>query len=192
MKPRVLLVDNYDSFTYNLFQELSALGARVDVRRNDAVDAAAARRFAPTHVVLSPGPGRPEESGACLELIRELGPAVPILGVCLGHQALAHALGGRVTRAPRIVHGKVSDVTHDGRGLFRGLPKRIAVARYHSLRVEERGLPKALAVTARSEDGVVMGLRHRRWPAQGVQFHPESFATEHGRRMLANFLGVRA
>lgn len=191
MKARVLLVDNYDSFTYNLYQVLSEIGARVLVRRNDAVDAAAARRLSPTHVVLSPGPGRPEESGACLDIIRELGPTVPLLGVCLGHQALAHALGGRVTRAPRIVHGKVSDVTHDGRGLFRGLPRTVSVARYHSLRVEDRGLPRALVVTARSEDGVVMGLRHRRWPAQGVQFHPESFATGHGRAMLANFLGAR-
>ncbi|TPW18814.1 MAG: anthranilate synthase component II [Elusimicrobia bacterium] len=161
------------------------------MRRNDAVDAASARALAPTHVVLSPGPGRPEESGACLELIAALGPSVPLLGVCLGHQALAHVLGGRVTRAPRIVHGKLSRVAHDGRGLFRGLPRPLSVARYHSLRVEERGLPKDLAVTARAEDGVVMGLRHRRWPAQGVQFHPESYATDHGPRMLANFLGLR-
>ena len=189
--PRVLLVDNYDSFTYNLFQVMAGLGARVVVRRNDAVDARAARRLAPTHVVLSPGPGRPEESGACLELIGALGPRVPLLGVCLGHQALAYVLGGRVTRAPRIVHGKLSRVSHDGRGVFHGLPRTFAVARYHSLAVEECGLPKELEVTGRSEDGVVMGLRHRRWPAQGVQFHPESYATEHGPRMLANFLGVR-
>lgn len=192
MRPLVLLVDNYDSFTYNLFQELSALGARVVVRRNDAVDVAAARRMNPTHVVLSPGPGRPEDSGACLDLIPALGPEVPMLGVCLGHQALGHALGGKVVRAPRIVHGKLSTVTHDGRGLFRGVPKRLAVARYHSLAVREEGLPKDLVVTARAEDGVVMAMRHRRWPAVGVQFHPESYATDHGRRLLANFLGARA
>lgn len=191
MKPRVLLVDNYDSFAYNLFQEMSALGAKVTVRRNDAVDVDAARRLNPTHVVLSPGPGRPEESGACLDLIPALGPEVPMLGVCLGHQALGHVLGGKVTRAPRIVHGKVSTVDHDGKGLFRGVPKGFSVARYHSLAVQEKGLPKDLVVTARSEDGVVMALRHRRWPAVGVQFHPESYATDHGRRLLANFLGVR-
>ena len=184
----VLLVDNYDSFTYNLFQLLSGLGARVVVRRNDAVGVAEARRLKPSHIVLSPGPGRPEESGACLELIRGLGPTVPLLGVCLGHQALAHALGGRVTRVRRLMHGKTSLVRHDGRGVFRGLPGRVLAARYHSLAVEPAGLPRELAVTARSEDGVVMGLRHRRWPAQGVQFHPESFATEHGARMLENFL----
>ena len=188
---RVLLVDNYDSFTYNLYQMLSALGARVSVRRNDAVDAAAARRLAPSHIVLSPGPGRPEESGACLELIAALGPEVPLLGVCLGHQALAHALGGRVSRAPRIMHGKLSAVRHDGTGVFRGLPRPLRVVRYHSLAVERRGLPRELAVTAVSEDGTVMGLRHRRWPAQGVQFHPESFATQDGARLLANFLGGR-
>lgn len=191
MRPRVLLVDNYDSFTYNLFQAMSALGAAVVVRRNDAVDADAARRLAPTHLVLSPGPGRPEESGACLELISALGPSVPLLGVCLGHQALAHALGGVVERAPRIVHGKVSRVEHDGRGVFRGLSVPVSVARYHSLAVRERGLPRDLVVSARAEDGVVMGLRHRRWKAEGVQFHPESFATADGPRMLANFLGVR-
>lgn len=190
MRPRVLLVDNYDSFTFNLYQVMAGLGANVVVRRNDAVDADSARGLRPTHVVLSPGPGRPEESGACLELIRELGPKIPLLGVCLGHQALAHALGGRVSRAPRIVHGKLSRVEHDGRGLFRGVPRGFSVVRYHSLAVSEKGLPSELAVTARAEDGVVMGLRHRRWPAQGVQFHPESFATDHGARMLANFLGV--
>lgn len=190
MKPRLLLVDNYDSFTYNLFQMLSELGAKVLVRRNDAVDVAAARALKPTHVVLSPGPGRPEESGACLELIRALGPTLPLLGVCLGHQALAHALGGRVARAPRIVHGKLSELRHDGRGLFRGLPDRLRVVRYHSLAVTR--LPRELRTAARAEDGAVMALRHRRWPASGVQFHPESFATEHGRAMLANFLGRRA
>lgn len=191
MRPRVLLVDNYDSFTYSLFQVMAGLGAKVMVRRNDAVDAAAAERIRPTHLVLSPGPGRPEESGACLELITALGPTVPLLGVCLGHQALAHALGGVVERAPRIVHGKVSVLRHDGKGVFFGLPKAVSVARYHSLCVRERGLPKDLSVSARAEDGVVMGLRHRRWKAEGVQFHPESFATAEGTRMLANFLGVR-
>ncbi|MBI2362269.1 MAG: aminodeoxychorismate/anthranilate synthase component II [Elusimicrobia bacterium] len=186
---RVLLVDNYDSFTYNLFQMLSALGARVSVRRNDAVDAASARRMAPTHIVLSPGPGRPEEAGACLELVRALGSSTPLLGVCLGHQALAQALGGRVSRAPRIMHGKVCPVDHDGRGLFRGLPRPLSVVRYHSLAVERAGLPRELAVSAWAADGTVMGLRHRSWPAQGVQFHPESFATQDGARLLAAFLG---
>ncbi|MDE2293719.1 MAG: aminodeoxychorismate/anthranilate synthase component II [Elusimicrobia bacterium] len=191
MRARVLLVDNYDSFTYNLYQLLRALGAGVAVRRNDAVDAASALRLAPTHVVLSPGPGRPEDAGACEELVRALGPRVPLLGVCLGHQALAQALGGVVARAPRIVHGKLSTVTHDGRGVFRGLPRRLAVVRYHSLCVEPRGLPQELAVAARAEDGVVMALRHRRWPAQGLQFHPESFGTAEGAAMLRNFLEGR-
>ena len=188
MKARVLLVDNYDSFTYNLFQLLSGLGASVSVRRNDAVSVAGARRLKPTHIVLSPGPGRPEDSGVCLELIRELGPRVPLLGVCLGHQALAAALGGRVTRAKRLMHGKLSALSHDGRGLFLGVPQALRVVRYHSLAVERRGLPRELEVTARSEDGVVMGLRHRRWPAHGVQFHPESFQTESGTELLRNFL----
>ncbi|MBI3299630.1 MAG: aminodeoxychorismate/anthranilate synthase component II [Elusimicrobia bacterium] len=188
----VLLVDNYDSFTYNLYQLLCELGAKVVVRRNDAVSVAEARRLKPSHVVLSPGPGGPAESGVCLDLIKELGPQVPMLGVCLGHQAMAHALGGRVRRAPRLMHGKLSSISHDGKGLFAGLPRELSVARYHSLTVEKRGLPRELSVTAQSSDGVVMGLRHRRWPMHGVQFHPESFATEGGAALLANFLRLSA
>ncbi|HBL17353.1 MAG: aminodeoxychorismate/anthranilate synthase component II [Elusimicrobia bacterium GWA2_69_24] len=188
---KVLLVDNYDSFTYNLFQMLSALGASVVVRRNDAVSVPDARRMEPSHIVLSPGPGRPEGAGACLELIQRLGPRIPLLGVCLGHQALACALGGRVTRTKRLLHGKLSVISHDGRGVFRGLPGALRVVRYHSLAVERPGLPRELVVTAESDDGVVMGLRHRRWPAHGVQFHPESFQTESGAEMLKNFLRMR-
>ena len=187
----LLVIDNYDSFTYNLVQYLGELGEELLVKRNDAVTAREVARLKPTGLVISPGPGRPEESGACPELIMGLGPRVPLLGVCLGHQALASALGGRVTRTKRLMHGKLSGLRHDGRGVFHGLPGALRVVRYHSLAVERRGLPSELEVSAESDDGVVMGLRHRRWPAHGVQFHPESFQTESGSEMLKNFLRMK-
>lgn len=189
MNPRVLLVDNYDSFTHNLFQALSALGASVAVVRNDAVDPENAD---PTHLVISPGPGRPERSGRTLEAIRHFAGRIPVLGVCLGHQAIALVWGGRLVLAGAPVHGKVSGVSHDGRGLFRGLPNPFPAARYHSLTVLGEGLPPELEVSARTADGVIMGLRHRALPVEGVQFHPESFMTPDGSRLLANFLEPEA
>ncbi len=184
----ILLIDNYDSFTYNLFQHLAALGARVRVLRNDAVDPERAERLAPKGLVVSPGPGRPEDAGASMAVMRRLAPKVPILGVCLGHQGLAAVFGGKVVRAKRLMHGKTSLVRHDGRGVFRGLPDPFSAARYHSLTVERRGLPPELEISAWSDDGTVMGVRHRRFPAEGVQFHPESVATPDGKKLLENFL----
>ena len=184
----ILLLDNYDSFTWNLWQAIESLGFRCRVVRNDALDVAGIRRLRPRGIVLSPGPGTPDDAGVTLDVIRELHREVPILGVCLGHQALGQAFGGRVVRAPRVMHGKLSAVTHDGRGVFRGVPNPVNVTRYHSLVVAEAGLPTDLEVTARTVDGVVMGLRHRRFPVEGVQFHPESVATDAGPRMIRNFL----
>ncbi|MFO7172403.1 MAG: aminodeoxychorismate/anthranilate synthase component II [Bacillota bacterium] len=188
----ILVVDNYDSFTYNLVQYLGELGARVAVVRNDAVTTAEVAAMAPEAIVLSPGPGTPDRAGITLELVRRLGPRVPILGVCLGHQAIAVAYGGRVVPAPSLVHGKASPVCHRGDPLFAGLPSPFAAGRYHSLVVERETLPPELEVIAETPDGVVMGIRHRRHPVVGVQFHPESILTEGGRRILANFLGRRA
>jgi anthranilate synthase/aminodeoxychorismate synthase-like glutamine amidotransferase len=184
----VLVVDNYDSFVWNLAQALGALGAEPEVVRNDALDPARVAADPPDRVVISPGPRGPAEAGASVSLVRALAGRVPILGVCLGHQCIAEAFGGRVVRAPRPRHGKTSEVRHDGLGVLRGLPSPLRAARYHSLAVEEGSLPAALAVTARSEDGVVMGLRHREWAVEGVQFHPESFLTASGPALLRNFL----
>ncbi len=183
-----LLIDNYDSFTYNLYQYLRELGARVLVRRNDELTSAAVERIRPTRIVISPGPGRPEQAGAVLAILRDFAPRVPCLGVCLGHQALAQAFGGRVVRARSVMHGKQSDVRHDGRGVYRGIVNPFRAARYHSLVVERASLPRGFSVTAETEDGTVMGVRHRIWPAEGVQFHPESVMTDHGRALLRNFL----
>ena len=188
----VLVVDNYDSFTYNLVQYLGELGAEVSVVRNDAatVDAVAAMR--PDRIVISPGPGRPEDAGITMDAIRQLGAAVPILGVCLGHQALGAVYGGHVVRAPAPVHGKTSTIEHNGRGVFSGLTAPFQASRYHSLVVAEDGLPAALEVTARTkDDGIIMGLRHRELPVHGVQFHPESILTSEGKRILRNFLDGR-
>nr|AKI85302.1 Anthranilate synthase, amidotransferase component [uncultured organism] len=186
----ILLIDNYDSFTFNLYQYLCELGAEVVVRRNDALTVADVRALGPERVVISPGPCTPDEAGISVELIRELAGEVPILGVCLGHQAIGVAFGGQVVRTPRLMHGKTSRISHDGRGVFAGLPNPFIATRYHSLMVDEASLPDDLVVTARSEDGVIMGLRHRRYLVEGVQFHPESILTEVGKDLLANFLSV--
>ena len=187
----VLVLDNYDSFTYNLVQYLAELGAEPLVRRNDQVTVADVVALAPEAVVISPGPGRPEDAGICVELIRRLGSQLPLLGVCLGHQAIGLAYGGAVELAPRLMHGKTSEVTHYGGPLYAGVPSPFLATRYHSLCVRREGLPPELEVTALDlVDGVIMGLRHRHHPVEGVQFHPESILTAHGKRLLANFLAV--
>jgi anthranilate synthase component 2 len=184
---KILLVDNYDSFTYNLAHLLEELGGEVVVRRNDEVDAAAAVEFAPTHLVVSPGPGRPEDSGATLDIVRSLAPTTPTLGVCLGHQAIVEAFGGEIAHAKRLLHGKASEIEHDGRGIFSGLPQGFSAGRYHSLAATR--IPDELEVSARSDDGEVMAVRHRTLPVDGVQFHPESVLTlPLGRDLLRNFL----
>ena len=190
----VFVLDNYDSFTYNLVQYLGELGQEVVVRRNDQVTVAEVEGLKPGHIVLSPGPCTPQEAGISIELIRRLAGKVPILGVCLGHQAIGAAFGGKVVRAACIMHGKTSEIEHDGRSVFRGLPSPMTGTRYHSLVVAEKGLPKDLEITARTRerDGstVIMGLRHKRYPVEGVQFHPESVLTQHGKRLIENFLQV--
>jgi anthranilate synthase component 2 len=184
-----LLIDNYDSFTYNLWHYLGELGAEVVVKRNDALSVAEALALSPQGIVLSPGPSDPDRAGICLDLVRRAGP-VPILGVCLGHQAIGQALGGKVVRAPVPMHGKLSAIRHDGSGVFAGLPDGFAATRYHSLIVERASLPACLAVTATTDDGLVMGLAHRQRPVHGVQFHPESIASESGHALLRNFLAL--
>jgi anthranilate synthase/aminodeoxychorismate synthase-like glutamine amidotransferase len=186
----LLLIDNYDSFTYNLYQYLAELGAEPLVRRNDEITVAQAEALHPTHLVLSPGPCTPREAGVCVALIQALGPRIPTLGVCLGHQCIGAAYGGLVRRAPEPVHGKVSQISHLGVGVFRGLPSHFAATRYHSLIVERATLPAELEVTAETDDGLVMGLSHRAYPIHGVQFHPESILTREGKRLLANFLSA--
>lgn len=187
----IFLLDNYDSFTYNLYQAVRALGAECLVRRNDEVTLSQIRRLRPSRLILSPGPGRPEEAGVLLDVIRKLSPRLPTLGVCLGHQAVALAYGGRVVRAKRLMHGKTCRIRHDGRGVFRGVKQDAVVMRYHSLVAEAKTLPGCLAATARAEDGSLMGLRHRQHPVEGVQFHPESIMTPQGARMIKNFLEGR-
>ena len=185
----VLVIDNYDSFTYNLVQYLGELGAEVRVVRNDAVSLETLAADPPQRIVISPGPGRPEQAGVTMSVIRRFGQTTPILGVCLGHQAIGAVFGGKVVRAAAPLHGKTSTIEHDGRGVFAGLSQPFVAARYHSLVVEEEGLPPELEVCARTrEDGTIMGLRHRSWPVHGVQFHPESILTGEGRRILRNFL----
>ena len=183
----LLLIDNYDSFTYNLAQYVGELGSAPLVRRNDEIDVDEIARLAPSHILISPGPGRPEDAGVSVDVIRRYGERIPILGVCLGHQAIGVAFGGEVVRAPYLMHGKTSSVHHDAKGVFAGVPQPFVAGRYHSLVVSD-GVPSALEVSARSEDGIVMGVRHREWPVHGVQFHPESVLTGEGRRILRNFL----
>jgi anthranilate synthase component II len=188
----VLVVDNYDSFTYNLVQYLGELGAEVTVVRNDAGSVATVANAKPERIVISPGPGRPEDAGMTMEVIRQLGPTTPILGVCLGHQALGAVYGGNVVRAPTPMHGKTSTIEHNGRGVFSGLTAPFQASRYHSLVVAEAGLPDTLEITARTrDDNTIMGLRHREYPVHGVQFHPESILTSEGRHILRNFLEGR-
>ena len=185
----ILVIDNYDSFTYNLVQYLGELGADIKVMRNDAVTLEEVVAARPSRIVISPGPGRPEQAGVTMQVIRELGQTTPILGVCLGHQAIGAVFGGRVVRAGVPMHGKTSTIEHDGRGVFSGINGPFVASRYHSLVVEGDTMPAALEVSARTrEDGIVMGLRHRSWPVHGVQFHPESILTGEGRRILRNFL----
>jgi len=188
----ILMIDNYDSFTFNLVQYLGELGAEVKVVRNDEIDLDAATRLKPARIVISPGPCTPNEAGISLGAIAQFGGQIPILGVCLGHQAIGQAFGGRVVRATRIMHGKVSSVRHDGKGVFAAIPDGFAATRYHSLAVERASLPACLEIAAESEDGEIMGLRHRSLPIEGVQFHPEALLTEHGHAMLKNFLEGRA
>ena len=189
---RVTLIDNYDSFTYNLYHYLGELGARMEVRRNDAVSVADVLAEEPDAVVLSPGPCTPNEAGICLDLIRAASETTPILGVCLGHQAIGQAFGGDVVRAPEPLHGKLSLIRHQGRSVFRGLNHAFRATRHHSLIVSRETLPETLEVTAETEDGLVMGLAHRDRPVHGVQFHPESIASENGHQILANFLLLAA
>ena len=186
-----LLIDNYDSFTYNLYHFLGELGAEIEVRRNDQISVADALAMAPQGIVLSPGPCDPDRAGICLDLVaaaRDAG--LPLLGVCLGHQAVGQAFGGRITRAPEPLHGKISRFTHDSRGVFNDLPNPLSATRYHSLIVANDNLPDCLEVSAETDDGLIMGLRHRQLPLHGVQFHPESIASEAGHALLGNFLRI--
>ena len=184
----VLMIDNYDSFTFNLVQYLEELGAEVRVFRNDELTVNEIEKLAPSHLVLSPGPCTPNEAGITLQAIARLAGRVPMLGVCLGHQAIGQAFGGKVVRARQVMHGKTSRIRHDGAGVFTQLTNEFVATRYHSLVVERASLPACLEISAESEDGEIMGLRHREWPVEGVQFHPEALLTEHGHRLLQNFL----
>jgi anthranilate synthase component II len=188
----IVLIDNYDSFTFNLVHYFGELGEEVRVHRNDKIASAAVLAAEPDAIVLSPGPCTPKEAGICLDLIKAAGGNIPILGVCLGHQAIGEAFGGKVVRAPRPVHGKLSEIRHDGSGIFRGINAPFKATRYHSLVVERESLPSELAATADTDDGIIMGLAHKRFPVHGVQFHPESIASEHGHLLLRNFLEIAA
>jgi anthranilate synthase/aminodeoxychorismate synthase-like glutamine amidotransferase len=184
----ILIIDNYDSFTYNLVQYLGVLGADVEVRRNDQTSLEEVQAMAPERLVISPGPGVPQSAGIIVPLIQHFQEKLPILGVCLGHQAVGVAFGGRIVRAAQLMHGKVSQIYHDGRGVFRGVPDPFVATRYHSLAVEGESLPSCLEVSAKTEDGEIMGLRHRDYPVHAIQFHPESILTEEGMHILQNFL----
>src|SRR3954468_16370598 len=184
----IVMIDNYDSFTYNLVQYLGELGAEVSVYRNDEISVDEIEALAPTHLVISPGPCTPDDAGVTLGAIQRLAGKMPVLGVCLGHQAIGQVFGGKVVRARQVMHGKVSRIRHDGAGVFSAIPDDSVATRYHSLVVERATLPECLAVTAQAEDGEIMGLRHRSLPVEGVQFHPEALLTQHGHKMLQNFI----
>jgi anthranilate synthase/aminodeoxychorismate synthase-like glutamine amidotransferase len=190
MKNRVLIIDNIDSFVYNLYQYVGDLGAEVEVRRN-SLPIEEAMNFKPDRIIISPGPGTPEKAGCSVDIIRKLGSSIPVLGVCLGHQAIGVAYGAAVKRAETIMHGKTSIITHDGKGIYKGLKNPITATRYHSLAIERESLPEELLVTASSDDGVIMGIRHRQHPVEGVQFHPESILSTSGKKIIENFLKVR-
>ena len=187
---RVLMIDNYDSFTYNLVQYLGSLGADVEVRRNDEVTVEEIKGMSPDAIVISPGPCTPMEAGVSVDVVRSFYKEIPILGVCLGHQSIGVAFGGKIVRAKRLMHGKTSQIFHDGSDIFEGLPNPFTAVRYHSLVVEEKSLPDVLKITARSEDGEIMGIKHVEYPVFGVQFHPESVLSEHGLDLLRNFLNI--
>ena len=188
----ILMIDNYDSFTYNLVQYLGEMGQDLKVVRNDELTIDEIAALKPTHIVISPGPGRPEDAGVIVELVKELGGKVPILGVCLGHQAICHAFGGNIVRAKRLMHGKTSEIIHDAKGVFAGLPQKFTATRYHSLLAEPSSIKAAFVVTARTDKGEVMGVRHKRLKAlEGVQFHPESILTDGGKKILRNFLKMK-
>jgi len=187
----ILVIDNYDSFTYNLVQYFGELGAELTVRRNDKVGLDEIEKLQPERICISPGPGTPLDAGISNELIRQFGPRIPILGVCLGHQCIGHVYGGEIVRAPRLMHGKTSPILHEGDGVFHGLPNPFEATRYHSLIVRRETFPAELEILAETSDGEIMGLRHRRFPIHGVQFHPESILTEEGKRLLTNFLALR-
>ncbi len=188
----ILLIDNYDSFSYNLVHCVETLGRPVKVARNDEISCEEIEALAPEAIILSPGPSSPENAGICMEAVRRFAGRIPILGVCLGMQSIAQAMGGRIVRARRVMHGKVSRITHNSTGVFRGLPSPVAVVRYHSLAADRASLPPCFEITAEAEDGEIMGIRHRDFPLEGVQFHPESIMTSGGKRMIANFIGEAA
>ena len=184
----ILMIDNYDSFTYNLVQAFRGLGADMQVVRNDKIDVDGIRALAPAAIVLSPGPGNPDSAGITLEAVKAFAGAVPMLGICLGHQSIAQAFGGKIVHARRLMHGKTSPISHDGRGMFAGLPQGFAAMRYHSLAVDRGTLPECLEISAESDDGEIMGLRHRTMPIESVQYHPESIGTPEGERQIKNFI----
>jgi anthranilate synthase component 2/para-aminobenzoate synthetase component 2 len=192
LPPRLLLIDNYDSFTYNLVQAFLVLGADVLVHRNDAITVAEAEALEPTHLCISPGPGTPHDAGVSIAMIKAFAGRIPVFGVCLGHQSIVEALGGDVVRAGRLMHGKVSKVTHDGRGIFAGLPQPFDAGRYHSLIAKPETLPAALEISARTAEGEIMGVRHKELSVDGVQFHPESILTPEGPKLMGNFLALRS
>ena len=188
---KILVIDNYDSFTYNLVQLAGHFTRSVSVRRNDRVDLAEVRALAPDRIIISPGPGRPEDSNISLDIIRHLGPEIPVLGVCLGHQSIGICFGARVVRAPYLMHGKISEILHDGRTIFSGLPQNFAATRYHSLIIDRCSVNGNLEISAETGDGLVMGVRHKEYPVEGIQFHPESFLTLEGSRILKNWMEAK-
>jgi len=187
----ILVIDNFDSFTYNLVQLLGNVTDDIVVKRNNEITVNEVRDLNPAGILISPGPGRPEDAGISVETIRELGSRIPILGVCLGHQAIGYAFGGQIVHAPSLMHGRTSAIEHEGSGVFRNVPNPFTATRYHSLVISREGLPEELSVTAQTNDGVIMGVRHARWPLEGVQFHPESILTEAGETIIRNWLGVQ-